>query len=66
MCAGWDPCFEYEGKTYAEMHKDEKVSSQWMAGISRQLTVEQNKISHRGKATDKLKKWLAGGEVETL
>lgn len=23
---GWDPCFEYQGKTYAEMDKDEKVS----------------------------------------
>lgn len=23
---GWDPVFEYEGKTYAEMDKDEKVS----------------------------------------
>lgn len=24
---GWDPCFEYEGQTYAEMDKEEKVSS---------------------------------------
>ncbi|KAF2490335.1 inosine triphosphate pyrophosphatase [Lophium mytilinum] len=40
---GWDSCFEYEGKTYAEMDKAEK-----------------NKISHRGKALDKLKDWLAG------
>jgi inosine triphosphate pyrophosphatase len=39
---GWDSCFEYEGKTYAEMDKEEK-----------------NKISHRGKALDKLKEWLA-------
>ena len=39
---GWDSCFEYEGKTYAEMEKSEK-----------------NKISHRGKALDKLKEWLA-------
>jgi hypothetical protein len=23
---GWDPVFEYEGKTYAEMDKVEKVS----------------------------------------
>ncbi|ORX93317.1 inosine triphosphate pyrophosphatase-like protein [Clohesyomyces aquaticus] len=38
---GWDSCFEYEGKTYAEMDKSEK-----------------NKISHRGKALDKLKEWL--------
>ena len=22
---GWDPIFEYEGKTYAEMDKEEKV-----------------------------------------
>lgn len=22
---GWDPCFEYDGQTYAEMDKDEKV-----------------------------------------
>ncbi|EUC38106.1 hypothetical protein COCVIDRAFT_23891 [Bipolaris victoriae FI3] len=39
---GWDSCFEYEGKTYAEMDKSEK-----------------NKISHRGKALEKLKEWLA-------
>ena len=38
---GWDPAFEYEGQTYAEMAKDEK-----------------NKISHRGKALEKLKAWL--------
>lgn len=24
--AGWDPIFEYDGKTYAEMDKEEKVS----------------------------------------
>lgn len=23
-CLGWDPAFEYEGRTYAEMTKDEK------------------------------------------
>ncbi|KAF2272298.1 Ham1-like protein [Westerdykella ornata] len=39
---GWDSCFEYEGKTYAEMEKSEK-----------------NAISHRGKALEKLKTWLA-------
>jgi len=38
---GWDPIFEYEGKTYAEMDK-----------------VEKNKISHRFRALEKLKKWL--------
>lgn len=38
----WDPIFEYEGQTYAEMGKDAK-----------------NKISHRSKALDKLKQWLA-------
>jgi len=41
QCSGWDPAFEYEGRTYAEMEKDEK-----------------NKISHRGKALEKLKAWL--------
>lgn len=46
---GWDPCFEYEGQTYAEMDKEHK-----------------NKISHRGKALEKLKSWLAGGEIETM
>ena len=38
----WDPIFEYEGKTYAEMGKEAK-----------------NKISHRSKALDRLKEWLA-------
>ncbi|KAI1617947.1 Ham1 family protein [Exophiala viscosa] len=44
---GWDPIFEYEGQTYAEMDKAEK-----------------NRISHRGKALDKLKAWLAGGSLD--
>ncbi|RMZ91987.1 hypothetical protein DV736_g796, partial [Chaetothyriales sp. CBS 134916] len=46
---GWDPVFEYQGKTYAELDGAAK-----------------NVISHRGKALDKLKRWLAGGEVEPL
>ncbi|KAF7513461.1 hypothetical protein GJ744_008755 [Endocarpon pusillum] len=43
---GWDPIFEYEGKTYAEMDKSEK-----------------NLISHRYKALEKLKAWLAEENV---
>lgn len=39
---GWDSCFEYGDKTYAEMDLADK-----------------NKISHRGKALEKLKEWLA-------
>ncbi|KKY32986.1 putative rdgb ham1 family non-canonical purine ntp pyrophosphatase [Diaporthe ampelina] len=39
---GWDPIFEYEGQTYAEMDKTEK-----------------NKISHRGRALEKLQAWFA-------
>ncbi|OAA64622.1 non-canonical purine NTP pyrophosphatase [Niveomyces insectorum RCEF 264] len=39
---GWDPIFEYDGKTYAEMDKAEK-----------------NKISHRYKALQKLRDYLA-------
>lgn len=42
LYVGWDPIFEYEGKTFAEMDK-----------------VEKNKISHRFKALEKLKGWLA-------
>jgi len=26
--------------------------------------VEKNKISHRGKALEKLKRWLKGGDIE--
>lgn len=26
-CIGWDPIFEYEGQTYAEMDKAEKVKN---------------------------------------
>lgn len=29
---GWDPIFEYEGKTYAEMEKEEKVSRNRVPG----------------------------------
>ncbi|KAK7708491.1 nucleoside triphosphate pyrophosphohydrolase ham1 [Diaporthe eres] len=39
---GWDPIFEYDGQTYAEMDKAEK-----------------NKISHRGRALEKLQAWFA-------
>ncbi|EFX01172.1 non-canonical purine NTP pyrophosphatase [Grosmannia clavigera kw1407] len=39
---GWDPIFEYEGKTYAEMDKEQK-----------------NTISHRYKALQKLREYLA-------
>ncbi|KAG8158705.1 hypothetical protein KVR01_011148 [Diaporthe batatas] len=39
---GWDPIFEYEGQTYAEMDKAAK-----------------NKISHRGRALEKLQAWFA-------
>ncbi|KAG6353923.1 hypothetical protein INS49_005180 [Diaporthe citri] len=39
---GWDPIFEYEGQTYAEMDK-----------------IEKNKISHRGRALEKLQAWFA-------
>lgn len=28
-CTGWDPIFEYEGKTYAEMEKEEKVRNRF-------------------------------------
>ncbi|KAK7749890.1 nucleoside triphosphate pyrophosphohydrolase ham1 [Cytospora paraplurivora] len=38
---GWDPIFEYDGQTYAEMDKSAK-----------------NKISHRGRALDKLQDWF--------
>ena len=27
-CLGWDPIFEYEGKTYAEMEKEAKVRTE--------------------------------------
>ncbi|KAL7918181.1 putative inosine triphosphate pyrophosphatase [Trichoderma austrokoningii] len=38
---GWDPVFEFEGKTYAEMESAEK-----------------NRISHRGRALQKLQAWF--------
>lgn len=41
-CTGWDPIFEVDGQTYAEMDKAVK-----------------NRISHRFKALQKLKAWLA-------
>jgi len=48
MCAnkrvGWDSCFEYEGTGQTYAEMDK---------------AEKNKISHRGKALDKLKEWLA-------
>lgn len=39
---GWDPIFEFDGQTYAEMDKAAK-----------------NKISHRGRALEKLRAWFA-------
>ncbi|CEJ94559.1 Putative Inosine triphosphate pyrophosphatase [[Torrubiella] hemipterigena] len=46
---GWDPIFEYEGKTFAEMD-----------------VVEKTKISHRGKALDKLQSWLREQPRDTI
>ena len=34
LCVGWDPIFEYEGKTYAEMDVEEKVGLSPFAGPS--------------------------------
>lgn len=39
--AGWDPVFEYEGKTYAEMDKEEKVSLFLFVFSSLFLSVEK-------------------------
>ena len=45
---GWDSCFQYEGEG--------SMSGQTFAEMEKS---EKNKISHRGKALDKLKEWLA-------
>ncbi|KAG6000997.1 hypothetical protein E4U21_004790 [Claviceps maximensis] len=45
---GWDPIFQYEDKTFAEMDE-----------------VEKTKISHRGKALEKLRQWLEQGKAES-
>lgn len=63
---GWDPIFEYEGKTYAEMEKEEKVGrSRVFGNWSRRQTLkshDQNRISHRYKALVKIQQWLAEGQ----
>lgn len=44
---GWDPIFEVDGKTYAQMDRAEK-----------------NGVSHRYKALDKFRVWLASQREE--
>lgn len=65
MWTGWDPIFEYEGKTYAEMDKEAKVGD--CIGpphlTPRMLKpLHQNLISHRYKALVKFQQWLAHGQ----
>ncbi|KAJ9652520.1 nucleoside triphosphate pyrophosphohydrolase ham1 [Neophaeococcomyces mojaviensis] len=48
---GWDPCFEYPPAGQTYAEMDKE---------------EKNKISHRGKAQEKLKRWLAGEEIDAL
>lgn len=43
---GWDPIFQYKGRTFAEMGGAEK-----------------NKISHRGRALEKLRQWFQEGKL---
>lgn len=64
---GWDPIFEYDGQTYAEMDKAAKVSTSPSPclvtvplSLSRPMTIQQNQISHRYAALAKLKAWLVG------
>jgi inosine triphosphate pyrophosphatase len=59
LFSGWDPIFEYKGKTYAEMTKDEKVRILPIKKTFALLTLGQNKISHRSRALTKLQQWLA-------
>lgn len=68
--AGWDPIFEYEGQTYAEMEKEAKVGelsivSHWHRHDDPIIVLtprDQNRISHRYKALVKFQQWLAEGQ----
>lgn len=61
--AGWDPIFEYQGTTYAEMDKEAKVRNEELLILVPPLWFvnypEQNQVSHRYKALVKLQHWLA-------
>jgi inosine triphosphate pyrophosphatase len=61
---GWDPIFEYDGKTtYAEMEKEAKVRRPLLSLIQESILRNgQNKISHRYKALVKLQQWLSEGQ----
>lgn len=65
--AGWDPIFEYQGTTYAEMDKEAKVRHEGLLIFVPLLRCvnfpEQNQISHRYKALVKLQHWLAEGQA---
>lgn len=54
---GWDPCFEYQGQTYAEMDKEEKVSSEWAS--------ESCSVADRCAEQD-ITSWESAGEAESM
>lgn len=58
---GWEPIFEHEGETLAEMAHEKKVwaTQSFAPNWSMELTIIQNKLSHRYKALLKFQEWLA-------
>ena len=58
---GWDPCFEAEdtGKTYvSQCHPLPCVLLTHLLRYAEMASEEKNKISHRGRAVEKLEKYL--------
>lgn len=56
-CIGWDPCFEYQWQTYAEMDKEKKVSSEWAS--------ESCSVADRCAEQD-ITSWESAGEAESM
>lgn len=53
---GWDPIFEYEGKTYVSPFLPLPITN--VNSYAEMDKTEKNKISHRFRALEKLKTWL--------
>lgn len=63
----WTRLKRYASEVMLQVRKpaiSHNCSGQTLPPVSNDADPRQNLISHRGKALDKLKVWLAGGESE--
>ncbi|KAJ5168352.1 uncharacterized protein N7482_003946, partial [Penicillium canariense] len=65
---GWEPIFEHQGETLAEMAHDKKVRrlEKRVNRVTPTAKTNKNKLSHRYQALCKFQEWLANGENRSM